>query len=318
MKNSAESLKPAPETHETTLVMTPDASTALQPANRRIKIPRRKSNPSISSLDVPTSQAPTVIFVGDFSGAQREIQVKPDNPDTSSTLRAHDAAESNSNISQQNETSVKKALRDNLGMLERPETVMRQSKLVQEAKAGDKDAFTQLYKETQADVYTLAHRLTGNEEDTKDVTQEAYMRAYGALKRFRGDAEFSTWMYRITANTAYTHLRLHRGKRNHDELKDSDNIIDNKPDSDPESMAEGTDLRDKVNLALADLPPILRAVVILRDVYDLPHDAIAKELEISEAAAKVRLYRARKKLKEKLFPTSDEDAKANDRTDSKE
>ncbi|MGH9265668.1 MAG: RNA polymerase sigma factor [Acidimicrobiales bacterium] len=174
------------------------------------------------------------------------------------------------------------------------------------AKAGDSDAFAQLVKDTQAEVYTLAYRLTGNEDDARDVAQEAYLRAFRALKRFRGDARFSTWMYRITANCASTHLSR-RSKGRHDELSEDDTVLDDRPESDPEGMAEAGALRDRVTAALADLPPILRAVVVLRDVYDLPHDAIASELGITESAAKVRLHRARRKLRERLFPMPGEE-----------
>ncbi len=181
-----------------------------------------------------------------------------------------------------------------------------EARLVSAAKAGNSDAFAELVRNTQGDVYTLAYRLTGNEDDARDVAQEAYLRAFRSLKRFRGDARFSTWMYRITANCASSHLsRRSRGR--HEELSDDDNVLDERPESDPESMAEAGVLRDRVTAALADLPPILRAVVVLRDVYDLPHDAIAAELGITESAAKVRLHRARRKMRERLFPMPGEE-----------
>jgi len=178
--------------------------------------------------------------------------------------------------------------------------------LVAAAKAGDNNAFAELVRATEADVYTLAYRLTGNEDDARDVAQEAYLRAFRAMKRFRGDARFSTWMYRITANCASTHLSR-RSKGRHEELSEDDATTDDRPESDPETMAEAGFLRDRVTAALADLPPILRAVVVLRDVYDLPHEAIASELGITESAAKVRLHRARRKLRERLFPMSGEE-----------
>ncbi|MCU1461081.1 MAG: polymerase, sigma-24 subunit, RpoE [Acidimicrobiales bacterium] len=179
--------------------------------------------------------------------------------------------------------------------------------LVESAKAGDRDAFDELVRATYADTYTLAYRLTGDEEDARDVTQDAYLRAYRALKRFRGDAQFSTWMYRITANCAAT-LVGKRSKARHDELTDDAAIADLRPEADPEAMADAELLRDRVNGALAELPPRLRAVVVLRDVYDLPHQAIAQELGITEAAAKVRLHRARRKLRERLFPLRGEES----------
>jgi RNA polymerase sigma-70 factor, ECF subfamily len=74
--------------------------------------------------------------------------------------------------------------------------------LVALAKEGDQQAFEELVRRTYSDSYTLALRLTGDEDDARDVVQESYLRAYKGLKRFRGDAQFTTWLYRITANCA--------------------------------------------------------------------------------------------------------------------
>src|SRR5581483_10330401 len=81
--------------------------------------------------------------------------------------------------------------------------------LVEAARAGDRQAFDELVRRTYAETYTLALRLTANEEDARDVVQEAYLRAFKGLKRFRGESSFTTWLYRITANCAATAL----GKR---------------------------------------------------------------------------------------------------------
>ena len=179
------------------------------------------------------------------------------------------------------------------------------AELVALAKDGDRQAFDELVRATYADTYTLALRLTGNEEDARDVVQEAYLRAFRGLKRFRGDAQFSTWMYRITANAAATHTGR-RAKHRHEQLDEGDTIVEEHPGRDPVLSAEAGDLRNQLTEALEDLPPKLRQVVVLRDIYDLPHEAIAAELGISETAAKVRLHRARKKLRESLFPTRGE------------
>lgn len=171
--------------------------------------------------------------------------------------------------------------------------------LVARAREGDRAAFEDLVRRTHADTYTLAFRLCGNEEDARDVVQDSYLRAYKGLKRFRGDAQFSTWMYRITANCANTLL----GKRNrhrHDELPDT--VADTDLERDPSARADVMALREDLEEALSNLSPKLRAVVLLRDVYELPHEDIAAELGISETAAKVRLHRARQQLKESLFP----------------
>ena len=179
--------------------------------------------------------------------------------------------------------------------------------LVTAAKDGDKQAFEELVRATYADAYTLAYRLTGNEEDASDVVQEAYLRAFKSLKRFRGDAQFSTWLYRIVANCAATLLGK-RTKHRHDDLEDDAPLVDLRPDYAPEAQLDTTIERERVTEALRELPDGLRAVVVLRDVYDLPHEAIANELGISEAAAKVRLHRARRKLRERLFPLRGEEA----------
>jgi RNA polymerase sigma-70 factor (ECF subfamily) len=173
--------------------------------------------------------------------------------------------------------------------------------LVARAKEGDRLAFEGLVRASHADMYTLAYRLTGNEEDAHDVVQEAYLRAYRSIRRFRGDAQFSTWMHRITTNCAATHMGR-RARHRHDELDDERELFDDRAEHDPEGQAGTGELRDRLQEALRELPPKLRAVVVLRDVYDLPHDAIAAELGISESAAKVRLHRARRRLREHLFP----------------
>lgn len=178
--------------------------------------------------------------------------------------------------------------------------------LVALAKAGDRGAFDELVKATYAQTYTLALRLTHDEEDARDVVQEAYLRAYKGLKKFREDAQFTTWLYRITANCAATHLG--KGNRHrHEDLDEQIQLFDERPEADPEASTDASLLRDRVSTALKHLPPRLRAVVVLRDVYDLPHDEIARELGITEAAAKVRLHRARKQLRERLFPLRGEE-----------
>src|SRR5947199_1715913 len=109
--------------------------------------------------------------------------------------------------------------------------------LVTAAKAGDRSAFDDLVRATYADTYTLAYRLTGNEEDARDVVQDAYLRAYKGLKKFRGDASFSTWLYRITANCASSHLSR-RNRNRHEDIDDEQGLVDERPEADPELQAD--------------------------------------------------------------------------------
>jgi RNA polymerase sigma-70 factor (ECF subfamily) len=163
------------------------------------------------------------------------------------------------------------------------------------ARAGDDDAFARLVEATHGDVFTLALRLTGNVHDAADVVQEAYLKAYRGLPAFRGDARFTTWLYRITANCASTHLRG-RQRHRHEEL-DHDDAETDADVPGPEAAVDNGQLRSELLAALDELPSGLRSVVILRDVYDLTHADIGAHLGISVTAAKVRLHRGRSRLR---------------------
>ncbi len=184
---------------------------------------------------------------------------------------------------------------------------MDEAELIGAARSGDRQAFDELVRRTFVDTFTLARRLTGNEEDARDVVQEAYLRAWRGIGKFRGDAQFSTWLYRITANAASTHV--HKRRRQRAEPFDDDfEPVDTRAGQRVSEAAESAEALDRIAHALDELPAKLRAVVVLKDVYGLPHEEIADELGISVSAAKVRLHRARRKLRDTLY---DEGAEAN-------
>lgn len=184
--------------------------------------------------------------------------------------------------------------------------------LVERARAGAPGAFDELVRVTYADTYTLALRLTGDEHDARDVVQDAYLRAYRAIGRFRGEATFTTWLYRITANCAASALaRRGRADQALDTLSPPDTearLREPSDEHDPEARSLRRSERDRLSAALAELPDGLRAVVVLRDVYELPHEAIAGALGISRGAAKVRLHRGRRQLRDRLFVPAAPDA----------
>ncbi len=171
--------------------------------------------------------------------------------------------------------------------------------LIIRAKAGDREAFDELVKATYARVHGLALRLTGNEHDADDVVQDTYVRAYRGLRKFRGDARFSTWLHRITANSAST-LMGRSQRHRHTDLDSVINLADHRADIDPEFQAQNEAVRSRLRRALDSLPDRLRSVVVLRDVHGMSHREIASELGITEAAAKVRLHRARARLRDGL------------------
>lgn len=173
------------------------------------------------------------------------------------------------------------------------------AELVAAAREGDREAFDEIVRRTYVDTYTMAVRLTACEEDARDVVQEAYLRAWKGIRRFRGDAQFSTWMYRITANTAAT-LTSKRRRQRTVLLDDVADPVETEVALHPELATENTELMGRLAAALDELSPRLRTLVVLKDIYGLSHEDIAAELGISVTAAKVRLHRGRKRLQDLL------------------
>ena len=173
------------------------------------------------------------------------------------------------------------------------------SELVKKSQLGDKAAFEQLVIRHQDLVFSLAYKLTGNREMANDVAQEAFIRAWKAIEKFRGDSTFSTWIYRITVNTAWT---LRKKAKKHNTLNIDDTyepiVIDEKKD--PELVAINSDLSSVLINALDKIPIEQRIIVELKNIEGRSHKEIADYLDISVTAAKVRLHRAHQKLRQIL------------------
>jgi len=170
------------------------------------------------------------------------------------------------------------------------------SELVKKSQLGEKAAFEQLVIRHQELVFSLAYKLTGNREMANDVAQESFIRAWKAIEKFRGDSTFSTWIYRITVNTAWT---LRKKAKKHNTLNIDDTyepiVIDEKKD--PELVAINSDLSSVLINALDMLPIEQRIIVELKNIEGRSHKEIADYLDISVTAAKVRLHRAHQKLR---------------------
>lgn len=163
---------------------------------------------------------------------------------------------------------------------------------------GDPAAFEEVVRATYRQVYTQAFRLVGDPQEAEDVSQEAYLRVFRAVSGFREEAKFETWLYRIVANAAMNHLS--KRSRFGDVLAEPederlDQVATHRP---AEEVADRAALAE----ALGSLSDSARAVVVLKDVYGLSCLEIGEIVGASEGAVKVRLHRARRRLKDLLAP----------------
>lgn len=166
-------------------------------------------------------------------------------------------------------------------------------RLVESVRRGEPGAFEALVHETQRSVYSLVYRIVGNAEDAADVTQDVYLRVWRGLRTFRGDANFSTWLYRVAANAALTHVK----RRNRAGAPIDPVELPEVPVEDGSEQRADAELLER---ALAVLPPTQRAVVVLKDVYGWSCEEIGKQMDTTEGAVKVRLFRARQRLADEL------------------
>lgn len=171
--------------------------------------------------------------------------------------------------------------------------------LVQQAQAGDTEAFSALVVEHQLFVYNLALRVVGNADEAEDVAQEAFVRAWLALPNFRGQAQFRTWLYRIVTNLCCSRVpRLRR-----DLLAMSEEAalqIPDETDADPAFSVEAAERRKFLHQQIEALPENHRLVVSLRYQQELSYEEIASVLSLPVGTVKTGLFRARARLREAL------------------
>jgi RNA polymerase sigma-70 factor, ECF subfamily len=187
------------------------------------------------------------------------------------------------------------------------ETEMSNEMLVSLAKSGDVNAFVELIKRHADKVFKAAHRVTRNRQDTEDVLQESFLRAFIHMKEFQERSSFSTWLTRIAINSA---LMILRKKRNSSELSidrtdgpagNFENWEPRSPWEDPESCYVHRERHELLRQAIQQLPPVSRDVIELLQAKECSHQEIAQSLGISVPAVKSRLARARKALRTSLL-----------------
>ncbi len=175
--------------------------------------------------------------------------------------------------------------------------------LVRQAQAGDLAAFDELVRRHQERIYGLCYHMTSNHEDAHDLAQDAFVKAWQALKNFKGDSSFFTWVYRIAVNTCLNHLKTRRNRTLHLSLNDLDVNPENNPelvalvsDRTPRRDAGLSELHRRLNESMQKLSEEHRAVVTLHDVQGLPHDEIARILGVNPGTVRSRLFYARQQL----------------------
>ena|SRR5215813_3563437 len=175
---------------------------------------------------------------------------------------------------------------------------------VARARAGDREAFRELVERHSQQLFRLAYRLTGKEEDAEDVVQETFLRAYRGLSRFEGRSEFLTWLYRIAANCA---MDVTRRRPRLESLDVHERIQPLTAEGDdalptPERQALASESGRRVAAALTHLSPMERTAFVLRHFEGRPIAEIAKALDVRVGAAKNCVFRAVSKLRRELAP----------------
>lgn len=179
---------------------------------------------------------------------------------------------------------------------------MTTNELVRAAAGGDQDAFAQLVRQYEDQVYRLALRMCPDPEDARDVAQEAFLGAWRGLPSFRQEAGFATWLYRLTANAAIDHMRRTRRQRGNVSLDDEElrlDVAEGGPG--PQQAAEARELREAVGDGLRRLPDGYRAVLVLRELQGLSYQEIAETLSMDLGTVKSRISRARGALRKILI-----------------
>ncbi|MDA8633802.1 sigma-70 family RNA polymerase sigma factor [Verrucomicrobiales bacterium] len=174
--------------------------------------------------------------------------------------------------------------------------------LVQRAREGDTAAFDELVVKYTPKLYGLVYHMTSNHDDTNDILQDVFAKAYRALKRFKGKSAFYTWIYSIATNMTLNFLKK-RNRRRAYSLDDVDLAIERDEDfieatskSDPVREANISELQERLNMAMQQLSDDHRAVVTMFDIQGMPHAEIAKIIGASEGTVRSRLFYAHRQL----------------------
>lgn len=181
-----------------------------------------------------------------------------------------------------------------------------EQRLVELARKGDLDAYDSLVRRHQERVYATLYHMTANHEDAADLAQETFVKAFRALRSFKGNSTFFTWIYRIAVNKALNFLKQRRN-RHFLSLNDLDQHVEHDPElvelvshDTPRRGASLTELQERLNKALLKLSEEHRMVVTLHDIQGLPHEQIGQIMGCNVGTVRSRLHYARQQLQAHL------------------
>jgi len=187
-----------------------------------------------------------------------------------------------------------------------PPALEEESELVRRTRRGDLQAYDDLVKRYQERIYATIYHMTSNHEDANDLAQESFIKAFQALKSFKGGSTFYTWLYRIAVNKTINFLKQ-RKNRTHMSLNDIDFNAEHDPDlmaliseNTPRRAAGLTELQKKLNEALLKLSEPHRLVIVLHDVQGQSHDEIAEIMDCNIGTVRSRLFYARQQMQAEL------------------
>lgn len=170
---------------------------------------------------------------------------------------------------------------------------------VRRLQRGDSAAFEILVRRHEKTIFNLLYRMLGDYDEAAETSQEVFLSAYRSIGQFRGEANFSTWLYRIALNHATTRRKSTSLRQKRLVPLDNTDMVDEGRAGPAESL-ETKELRESVQRALNDLEPEDAAVILLRDMQDVPYEDVARALKIPIGTVKSRLHRARQALKTRL------------------
>lgn len=176
--------------------------------------------------------------------------------------------------------------------------VSGEQQLIQEAGRGNDRAFQSLVERHMKRTYNVAFSFVGDHDSAEDITQEVFVKVHSKLSSFRGESEFSTWLYRITLNLSLNYLKQRRN-RSERTVELMDHALENVVFHD--GQTDSMDQRTHIERALHELPTLQRAVVILRHLDGLSTRQVSQILKCSEGTVKTHLFRGLKRMRGKLL-----------------